>query len=56
VTFLGHGSIRRISSRRSAWQASVHHPDSGAVALRSEVTDVAGDRSVETEYRACAIG
>ncbi|WP_330265917.1 hypothetical protein [Streptomyces griseorubiginosus] len=40
----------------STWQASVHNPGSGAVALRSEVTDAAGDRSVETVYRAYAIG
>ncbi|MFD8740637.1 hypothetical protein ACFV06_37765 [Streptomyces sp. NPDC059618] len=40
----------------SAWQASVRNPASGAVALRSEVTDSAGDRSVETVYRAYAIG
>ena len=40
----------------SAWQAAVHNPVSGAVALRSEVTDAAGDRSVETVYRAYALG
>ncbi|MER5529346.1 hypothetical protein ABT075_32975 [Streptomyces sp. NPDC002677] len=40
----------------STWQASVHNPASGAVTLRSEVTDSAGDRSVETVYRAYAIG
>ncbi|WP_208899741.1 hypothetical protein [Streptomyces incarnatus] len=40
----------------STWQASVHNPPSGAVALRTEVTDSAGDRSVETVYRAYAIG
>ncbi|MET8080650.1 hypothetical protein [Streptomyces sp. NPDC005303] len=40
----------------STWQASVHNPASGAVALRSQVTDAAGDRSVETVYRAYAIG
>lgn len=40
----------------STWQASVRNPASGAVALRSEVTDAAGDRSVETVYRAYAIG
>lgn len=40
----------------TTWQASVHNPASGAVALRSEVTDAAGDRSVETVYRAYAIG
>ncbi len=40
----------------TTWQAAVHNPASGAVALRSEVTDAAGDRSVETVYRAYAIG
>ncbi|QIY66459.1 hypothetical protein HEP85_39325 [Streptomyces sp. RPA4-2] len=40
----------------STWQASVHNPASGVVALRSEVTDSVGDRSVETVYRAYAIG
>ncbi|MET7476891.1 hypothetical protein ABZT17_21310 [Streptomyces sp. NPDC005648] len=40
----------------SIWRASVRNPASGAVALRSEVTDSAGDRSVETVYRAYAIG
>ncbi|MFD9005364.1 hypothetical protein ACFV0T_31180 [Streptomyces sp. NPDC059582] len=40
----------------STWQASVHNPAQGAVALRSEVTDSAGGRSVQTVYRAYAIG
>ncbi|WP_316770832.1 hypothetical protein [Streptomyces sasae] len=40
----------------STWQASVRNPASGAVALRSEVTDSARGRSVETVYRAYAIG
>ncbi|MEU1512929.1 hypothetical protein ABZ490_12315 [Streptomyces sp. NPDC005811] len=40
----------------STWQASVRNPASGAVALRSEVTDSAGGRSTETIYRAYAIG
>ena len=40
----------------STWQATVNNPASGAVALRSEVTDSAGDHSVETVYRAYAIG
>ncbi|MCD9875155.1 hypothetical protein [Streptomyces guryensis] len=40
----------------STWQASVHNPASGAVALRSEVTDSAGDRSVETVYGAYGVG
>jgi hypothetical protein len=39
----------------STWQASVHNPASGDVALRSEVTDSAGDRSVESVYRAYAV-
>ncbi|MGW2618708.1 hypothetical protein [Streptomyces sp. NPDC001500] len=43
-------------SAGSTWQASVHNPATGAVALRSEVTDSAGNRSVETIYRAYAIG
>jgi hypothetical protein len=34
----------------------VHNPASGAVALRSQVTDSAGGTSVETVYRAYAIG
>lgn len=46
-------TVRHVGS---TWQASVHNPASGAVALRSEVTDSAGDRSVETVYRAYAIG
>ncbi|WP_406158702.1 hypothetical protein OG806_23310 [Streptomyces sp. NBC_00882] len=45
-----------VTHSGSTWQASVHNPASGAVALRSEVTDAAGDRSVETVYRAYAIG
>ena len=40
----------------STWQATVHNPASGVVALRSEVTDAAGDRSVQTVYRAYSIG
>lgn len=40
----------------SAWQATVRNPASGAVALRSEVKDAAGNRSVQTVYRAYAIG
>ncbi|MFF8729113.1 hypothetical protein ACF073_21830 [Streptomyces sp. NPDC015171] len=40
----------------TSWQAAVRNPASGAVALRSEVTDAAGNRSVETVYRAYAIG
>ncbi|MFD5590902.1 hypothetical protein [Streptomyces griseorubiginosus] len=46
-------TVRRSGS---SWQATVHNPASGAVALRSEVTDAAGDRSTQTVYRAYAIG
>ncbi|MGW7722303.1 hypothetical protein [Streptomyces canus] len=45
-----------VTHSGSTWQASVHNPASGAVALRSEVTDAAGDRSEETVYRAYAVG
>lgn len=45
-----------VTHSGTAWQASVHNPASGAVALRSEVTDAAGDSSVQTVYRAYAIG
>jgi hypothetical protein len=41
-----------VTHTGTTWQASIHNPTSGAVALRSEVTDGAGDRSVETVYRA----
>ncbi|MGX9883910.1 hypothetical protein [Streptomyces sp. NPDC002276] len=40
----------------SSWKAAVHNPASGAVALRSQVTDSAGGTSTETVYRAYAIG
>ncbi|MFE2063347.1 hypothetical protein ACFXDH_13210 [Streptomyces sp. NPDC059467] len=50
------GRRRPVRHSGSVWQASVRNPASGAVALRSEVTDSAGDRSVETVYRAYAIG
>lgn len=40
----------------SAWQATVRNPASGAVALRSEVKDAAGNRSVQAVYRAHGIG
>ncbi|MFF4503037.1 hypothetical protein [Streptomyces sp. NPDC001401] len=45
-----------VTRSGSAWKASVHNPASGAVALRSEVTDAAGHSSVEFVYRAYAIG
>jgi hypothetical protein len=45
-----------VARSGSSWKVSVHNPASGAIALRSEVTDSDGDRSVETVYRAYAIG
>ena len=45
-----------VTRSGSAWKASVHNPASGAVALRSQVTDSTGGTSVETVYRAYAIG
>lgn len=38
------------------WLATVHDPASGYVALRSTAIDSRGDKSVETIYRAYAIG
>ncbi|WP_416962699.1 hypothetical protein [Streptomyces sp. Agncl-13] len=45
-----------VTRSGTSWKASVHNPASGAVALRSQVTDSAGGTSVETVYRAYAIG
>jgi hypothetical protein len=45
-----------VTRSGTAWKVSVRNPASGAVALRSEVTDSAGDSAVETVYRAYAIG
>ncbi|WP_405863191.1 hypothetical protein OG407_33100 [Streptomyces sp. NBC_01515] len=45
-----------VTRSGSSWNASVHNPASGAVALRSQVTDSTGGTSVETVYRAYAIG
>jgi hypothetical protein len=39
----------------AGWLVTVHDPASGFVALRSIVSDVHGDRSVETIYRAYAV-
>jgi hypothetical protein len=39
-----------------AWQATVHDPQAGFVALRTTVTDSRGDTSQQTIYRAYAIG
>jgi hypothetical protein len=45
----------KLVRTRSGWLANVRDPATGFVALRSIVTDVHGDRSVETIYRAYAI-
>ncbi|MFJ5301732.1 hypothetical protein [Streptomyces sp. NPDC088350] len=45
-----------VTRSGSSWKAAVHNPASGAVALRSQVTDSTGGTSVETVYRAYAIG
>jgi hypothetical protein len=39
-----------------AWQATVHDPEKGFVALRTTITDSRGDTSEQTIYRAYAIG
>ncbi|WP_427920187.1 hypothetical protein [Streptomyces sp. cg40] len=45
-----------VTRSGSSWKAAVHNPASGAVALRSQVTDSTGGTSTETVYRAYAIG
>ncbi|MDV9177652.1 hypothetical protein R6V09_46965 [Streptomyces sp. W16] len=45
-----------VTRSGSSWKAAVHNPASGAVALRSQVTDSAGGTSTETVYRAYSIG
>jgi len=45
-----------VTRSGSAWRAAVRNPASGAVALRSQVTDSTGGTSTETVYRAYAIG
>ncbi len=44
-----------LTHRGSYWLATVPDPASGYVSLRSVVTDVRGDSSVQTIYRAFAI-
>ncbi|HEY2641855.1 MAG TPA: hypothetical protein VGI66_18440 [Streptosporangiaceae bacterium] len=45
-----------VSRRHGFWLTTVHDPASGYVTLRSVVTDVHGDRTTQTIYRAYAIG
>lgn len=42
----------RVTAKADGWLAEVHNPFSCFVSLRSIVTDVKGDRTVETIYRA----
>lgn len=42
----------RVTGQAGGWLAKVPNPFSGFVSLRSIVTDVRGDRTVETVYRA----
>ena len=44
-----------VSRHRGFWLTSVHDPASGFVALRSAVTDIRGDSTVQTIYRAYAV-
>jgi hypothetical protein len=57
VSTNGGSSWRRVSLRRvgSYWQANVADPASGFVAIRSVVTDVHGDRTEQTVYRAYSV-
>jgi hypothetical protein len=57
VSVNGGSSWRRVSLRRvgSYWQANVADPASGFVAIRSVVTDVHGDRTEQTVYRAYSV-
>ncbi|HWF82558.1 MAG TPA: hypothetical protein VN695_18440 [Streptosporangiaceae bacterium] len=44
-----------VERHGSYWLAEIHDPPAGFVSLRAMVTDVQGDRSVETVYRACGV-
>jgi hypothetical protein len=44
-----------LTARRRYWLAYIRNPANGFVSLRSIVTDISRDRSVETIYRAYAI-
>ncbi len=46
----------RIVRSHGYWRATVHDPAAGFVSLRSVVTDVHGDRTTQTIYRAYAVG
>jgi hypothetical protein len=54
----GGASWQKIALTRvgSSWQARIRDPASGYVSLRSIVTDVHGDSTEQTVYRAYAVG
>jgi hypothetical protein len=46
----------RLAGSGSEWLAKVRHPASGFISLRSTVTDIKGDSTVETINRAYGVG
>jgi hypothetical protein len=57
VSVNGGSTWRRVSLRRvgSDWQAAIADPASGYVSIRSIVTDVHGDQTEQTVYRAYSV-
>jgi hypothetical protein len=57
VSFNGGKTWRavRVTGHGTSWKTTVSDPSGGYVALRSTVTDSAGDSSTETIYRAYAV-
>ncbi len=57
VSVNGGSTWRRLTLRRigSYWQATIADPASGYVTIRSIVTDVHGDQTEQTVYRAYAV-
>ena len=45
----------KVTGHGTSWQATVTDPSGGYIALRSTVTDSAGDSTTETIYRAYAV-
>jgi hypothetical protein len=50
-----HWTRLKLIRTGSYWQATIHDPSSGYVAIRSIVTDVHGDQTEQTVYRAYAV-
>jgi hypothetical protein len=57
VSVNGGSTWRRLTLRRigSYWQTTIADPASGYVTIRSIVTDVHGDQTEQTVYRAYAV-